>query len=389
MSIIKDLSISAVVAGFVTVLVGFTSSGVIVFQAAQALGANAAQTSSWLWALGVGMALTSIVLSLYYRIPIVTAWSTAGAVMLIDSAQRLSLAEAIGCFMVSGALIAMTGFSGVFSRVMNKIPLALASAMLAGILLRFSLNAFAAIQTNTFLVLAMLAAYLCCRQWQARYGVLAALVVGICVAQSQQTLHWQTVSLTLTQPVAVMPVFSWSAILGVAIPLFIVTMASQNMAGVAAMRSFGFHPPLASIIGWTGIATMMFAPFGAFAISLAAITAAICLSGEAHEQKHKRYVAAICAGLFYLLMAIFADTITYVFSTLPKDLVVALAGIALLSTIGNSLAAALVQETQREAALMTFLVTASGLSLWGISAAFWGICAGVLVLAIQKLTVGR
>ncbi len=383
----KDLSFSALVAGFVTVLVGFSSSGILIFQAAQALGATAAQTSSWLWALCVGMALTSIGLSLRYKTPIATAWSTASAAMLISVASSLTMAEAIGAFIISGLLISLSGFTGVFERVMARVPMSLAAAMLAGILLRFGIGAFTAIQSQPLLVLAMLMSYLLVRQLLPRYAVLVALVVGVLIAQTLGLLHLYDLPVTMVVPVWVAPQFSWHSVIGVAIPLFIVTMASQNMAGAAAIKSFGYHAPISPIVGWTGIATLVFAPFGAFSINLAAITAAICLGREAHEDKQKRYVAAVFAGVFYLIMGLFASAMAALFAAFPHELVVALAGIALLGTIGNGLAAALQQEHEREAALMTFLVTASGLTVWGIGSAFWGLVAGGVVLLISRMHI--
>ena len=386
MSLLKDLSFSAIVAGFVTVLVGFSSSGVLVFQAAQALGASPAQTSSWLWALCMGMAVTSIGLSLRYRIPIATAWSTAAAAMLITMANHLNLAQATGAFMMSGLLIALSGFTGLFERVMARVPMSLASAMLVGILLRFGLEAFAAIQTQALMVVSMLVSYLVLRRFKPRYAVLAALSVGLGLAYLQHSLDFSHLQWTISRPVWVSPVFSVHSFISVAIPLFIVTMASQNMAGVAALRSFGYQPPISPIIGWTGMTTLVFAPFGAFAINLAAITAAICMSQEAHEHKSKRYIAAVFAGIFYFIMGIFAATMTAIFAAFPQELVIALAGIALLGTIGNGLASALQHEHEREAALITFLVTASGVTLMGISSAFWGLIAGGAALFILSAT---
>lgn len=386
MSLLKDLSFSAIVAGFVTVLVGFSSSGVLVFQAAQALGASPAQTSSWLWALCMGMAVTSIGLSLRYRIPIATAWSTAAAAMLITMANHLNLAQATGAFMMSGLLIALSGFTGLFERVMARVPMSLASAMLVGILLRFGLEAFAAIQTQALMVVSMLVSYLVLRRFKPRYAVLAALSVGLGLAYLQHGLDFSHLQWTISRPVWVSPVFSVHSFISVAIPLFIVTMASQNMAGVAALRSFGYQPPISPIIGWTGMTTLVFAPFGAFAINLAAITAAICMSQEAHEYKSKRYMAAVFAGIFYFIMGIFAATMTAIFAAFPQELVIALAGIALLGTIGNGLASALQHEHEREAALITFLVTASGVTIMGISSAFWGVIAGGAALFILSAT---
>ncbi|CAN7543549.1 benzoate/H(+) symporter BenE family transporter [Pseudoxanthomonas sp. LjRoot143] len=382
--LLKDLSLSAIAAGFVTVLVGFASSAVIVFQAAQSLGATPEEISSWMWALGLGMGLTCIGLSLRYRMPVVTAWSTPGAAMLISSAAGLPLSDAIGAFLLSALLIAVCGFSGFFERMISRIPVSLASGMLAGVLLRFGIDAFAAMKTQLGMVLTMFAVYLLARRLLPRYAVILTLLVGIAFAAGLGLLHVEGLSLQLAKPIFTTPTFSFAAIVGIALPLFIVTMASQNVPGVAVIRASGYAIPISSVVGWTGVTNLLLAPFGAFALNLAAITAAICMGREAHEDASRRYVAAIAAGVFYLLVGLFGATVAALFAAFPKELILAIAGIALLGTIGNSLAAALREEADREPALVTFLVTASGLSLGGIGSAFWGLVAGVVTLLVLR-----
>ncbi|MES2071232.1 MAG: benzoate/H(+) symporter BenE family transporter [Pseudomonadota bacterium] len=384
MASLKDFSVSAFIAGFVTVLVGFTSSAVIVFQAASALGATTAQAGSWMWALGVGMGLTCIGLSLRYRIPIATAWSTSGAALLITGAAGVSMQEAIGAFMISALLITISGFSGWFEKVMNRIPMAIASGMLAGILLRFGMDAFTSLKTQFGMVLAMIGSYLLTRRLLPRYAVIAALLVGIAYAAALGILKLGSVQLELATPVFTMPAFSLHALIGIALPLFIVTMASQNLPGVATIRASGYEAPVSPLVGWTGLTTLVLAPLGAFAINLAAITAAICMGREAHEDPSKRYVAALSAGFFYLLVGVFGATVAAVFAAFPRELVLAIAGLALLGTIGNGLLLALKEERDREPALISFLVTASGVSLFGIGSAFWGLVAGGLALLILR-----
>jgi benzoate membrane transport protein len=389
-SLLRDFSLSALATGFVTVLVGFASSAAIVFQAAQSLGATPAQTSSWMWALGLGMGLTCIGLSLRYRVPVVTAWSTPGAAMMIGSVAGLPLSDAVGAFLVSALLIAVAGFSGIFERMINRIPIALASGMLGGVLLRFGLEAFAAMRTQLGLVLAMFAVYLLARRIAPRYAVILTLLVGIAFAAAAGLLKLQGLSLELARPEFVAPTFSFAAIAGIALPLFIVTMASQNVPGVAVIRASGYSVPISPVVGWTGVATLLLAPFGAYALNLAAITAAICMGREAHEDPARRYVASVAAGGFYLLVGLFGATVAALFAAFPKELILGIAGIALLGTIGNSLATALRDESHREPALVTFLVTASGVTLAGIGSAFWGIVFGVVaLLALRPARVTR
>ncbi|WBX94891.1 benzoate/H(+) symporter BenE family transporter [Pseudoxanthomonas mexicana] len=384
--LLKDLSLSAIAAGFVTVLVGFASSAVIVFQAAQSLGATPEEISSWMWALGVGMGLTCIGLSLRYRMPVVTAWSTPGAAMLIGSVAGLPLSDAIGAFLMSALLIAASGFSGFFERMISRIPVSLASGMLAGVLLRFGIDAFAAMKTQLGMVLTMFAVYLLARRLLPRYAVILTLLVGIAFAAGLGLLRVDGLSLQLAKPMFTTPTFSLAAIVGIALPLFIVTMASQNVPGVAVIRASGYAIPISPVVGWTGLVNLLLAPFGAFALNLAAITAAICMGREAHEDAARRYVAAIAAGVFYVVVGLFGATVAALFAAFPKELILAIAGIALLGTIGNSLAAALRDEAEREPALVTFLVTASGLSLAGIGSAFWGLLAGVVTLLVLRRT---
>lgn len=386
-SLRRDLSVPAVVAGLVTVLVGFTSSAAIVFQAGQAAGATPAQLASWMWALGLGMGLTCIALSLRYRIPVVTAWSTPGAAMLTAGAAGLTIEQATGAFVVSAVLITLAGFSGAFERLIHRIPVSIASGMLAGVLLRFGLDACVALETQTGLTLAMLVAYLLMRRWWPRYAVVATLAVGIAVAGTQGLLAWSAVSVQVARPVWVTPAFTVDAIVGVAIPLFIVTMASQNVPGVAVARASGYALPISPVIGWTGTVNVVLAPFGAYALNLAAITAAICMGREAHEDPSRRYVAAVAAGVFYCIVGVFGATVAAVFAAFPHELIAVIAGLALLGTIGNGLAAALADEGERESALLTFLVTASGLSLFGIKSAFWGLVAGIVARLLRARPV--
>ncbi|QLI81353.1 benzoate/H(+) symporter BenE family transporter [Chitinibacter fontanus] len=384
MRLFNDFSLSALVAGFVTVLVGFTSSAVIVFQAAQALHATPTQTASWMWALGLAMGLTCIGLSLRYRVPVVTAWSTPGAALLVTSVAGVSMPEAIGAFIVSGALILLMGLTGWFERAMQRIPMGLASAMLAGVLLRFGFGAFTALQSQWLLALSMIMVYLLLRRWQPRYAIVGVLLVGVLLAAIQGQLHLGGISFALAQPEWTSPEFSWQSLASVALPLFLVTMASQNVPGVTVLHANGYNPPISPIISWTGLTTIVLAPFGAFAINLAAITAAICMGKDAHEEANKRYVASVCAGLMYLLVGIFGATVAALFAAFPKELVMVVAGLALLNIIGNGLALAVRDEQHREAAIITFVVTASGLTLFGIGAAFWGLIAGGIATLVLK-----
>ena len=391
MQFFKDLSLSAFVAGFVAVLVGFTSSVAIVFQAAQSFGATPAQITSWIWALGLGMGLCSLVPSLLLRKPVMVAWSTPGAAVLATAgaAGSFSMGEAVGAFMVCSALVILVGATRALERVADRIPMEIASALLAGVLARFGIQAFAAAQTALPLVLLMVGTYLVARRIAARYAVVVTLVVGILWVLITGQMAWSMEPVRLAMPVFVAPQWSVSAIVSLAIPLFVVTMASQNLPGMAVIRASGYELPVSRLITMTGWASLVLAPFGAFALNFSAITAAICMGPEAHEDRSKRYTAAASCGAIYIVIGLFGALVTGLLTSFPKELVVAIAGIALLSTIGNGLASALRDERHREPALITFLVTLSGITLMDIGSAFWGVVAGSLALFVQQYKQSR
>lgn len=385
MQFFKDVSLSTATAGFVAVLVGFTSSVAIVFQAAQAFNATPAQITSWMWALGLGMGLCSILPSLWLRKPVMIAWSTPGAAVLAVGAAGFSMNEAVGAFMVSAVLITLCGVTGLFEKLMHRIPVAIASALLAGLLTRFGLQGFSAAQSALPLVLLMLAAYLLGKRFVPRYAVPLTLVVAIVYVAARGQFNVSGLQFSLAVPVFTAPVFSLSAAVSLALPLFVVTMASQNLPGVAAIRAAGYDMPLSKIISMTGLATFILAPFGGFALNLSAITAAICMGKEAHPDPARRYTAAVSCGLIYIGIGLFGAMVTALLAAFPKELIAAIAGLALLGTISSGLASALADEKHREAAIITFLVTLSGVVIAGVGSAFWGVVAGSLALFVQNL----
>lgn len=399
MQFFKDLSLSSFTAGFVAVLVGFTSSVAIVFQAAQAFHATPEMIASWMWALGLGMGLCTLVPSLWLKKPVMVAWSTPGAAVLASAGALggFSMSEAVGAFMACAVLITLAGWTGWFERVMNRIPLALASALLAGVLTRFGLSGFAAAQTALPLVLTMLLAYLVGRRWVPRYAVPLTLLVAIVFVAVSAGFSGANIVFGLAKPVFVSPHFTLAALVSLALPLFIVTMASQNLPGVAAIQSAGYGDqraqggdagiPVSKVITLTGLATLLLAPFGGYALNLSAITASICMGPDVHANPARRYTAAVSCGALYVVIGLFGAAITGVLTAFPKELVAAIAGLALLGTIGGALTAALQHEPHREAALITFLVTLSGVVVAGVGSAFWGVVAGALALLVQH--VGR
>lgn len=377
------MSISAVVAGFITVLVGYTSSAAIVFQAATAAGADAAMVGSWIGVLGFGMGVTCIGLSLRYRAPIITAWSTPGAAVLVTALAGADMSAAVGAFLVSGFLIFLSGVTGWFEKIMDRVPLQIAAALLAGVLARFGMEVFVAMEGELILVGTMFLTYLVVRRLSPRYAVIAVFTVGVALAAMMGKFRFDSVSLEITRPVFTAPSFDLAVILGAGIPLFLVTMASQNLPGVSVLRTFGYgRVPVSPLMTTTGLTTLLLAPFGGFAFNLAAITAAICAGPDADPDPDRRYLAGLAAGVFYLLAGIFGATISALFIAFPGALVLAIAGIALLGTITSGLKQAMEDDQWREPALITFIVTLSGVSLFGIGSAFWGLVAGVVAMVL-------
>lgn len=369
--------------GFIAILIGYTSSAVLIFQAAASAGATQAQLGSWLTALGLGMGLTTLGLSVRYRMPILTAWSTPGAALLIACLPGVPMGEIVGAFIASSLLLFLCGFSGLFARVMHRLPLHLANAMLAGVLLRFGLDLCHALALQPLLVGSMAVTFLFGRAWLPRYALPLTLVLGVALAWQLDLLQLQRFELAPVALVWTTPDLSQHSLLGIALPLFLVTMSSQNLPGIAVLRAHGYQPPVSPLVGWTGLTGALLAPFGCYALNLAAITAALCMNQEADPEPQRRYLAAGCAGFCYLLTGLLGATMASLFAALPQPLIMAIAGLALLGTLGQSLQQALQLERDREAAIITFLVTASGVTGFGIGSAFWGLLAGSLALALR------
>ncbi|WP_047528961.1 benzoate/H(+) symporter BenE family transporter [Pseudomonas sp. 11/12A] len=375
--LMRDFSLSAAVAGFIATVISYAGPLVIIFQAADAAHLSRELLSSWVWAISIGSALLGIGLSLRYRVPIIIAWSAPGSALLVALLPGISMNEAVGAYLLSSLIIFLVGISGAFDRVISKLPGAIAAAMLAGILLRFGTGLFVSLQGQPGLVLAMFVTYLVCKRLLPRYAVMAVLVVGCAIAILTGQLHREALVIGLATPVWVTPQFSLSATLNVALPLVMVALTGQFVPGMAVLRASGYATPASPIIACSALGTALLAPFGCHGLNLAAITAAICTGREAHEDPGKRYVAGVVGGLCYLVLGIFGATLVSLFAAFPKELIAALAGLALFAAIAGALANAMAVPHDREAALVTFLTTASGMSLFGLSAAFWGLIFGM------------
>ncbi|HHA2008033.1 TPA: benzoate/H(+) symporter BenE family transporter [Enterobacter mori] len=378
----STLLFPAVLAGFVAVLVGYASSAAIIWQAAAAAGANAHQVAGWMTALGIGMGISTLALSWWYKAPVLTAWSTPGAALLATSLNGVTLAETIGIFIFANALILLCGVTGVFARLMKLIPHSLAAAMLAGVLLRFGLQAFSNLDGHFLLCGSMLAAWLMAKALAPRYAIVATLLVGSAVAWAGGDVVTRDIALSVVMPQFIAPAFTFTSLLSIGVPFFLVTMASQNAPGFATMKASGYPLAASPLIIVTGGLALLLSPFGVFSICIAAITAAICQSPDAHPDAGKRWLAAAAAGAFYLMAGIFGGSIAGLMAALPLSWIQTLAGLALLGTISGSLYQALNLEAERDAAIVTFLMTASGATILGIGSAFWGLVLGGLCYAV-------
>lgn len=378
----KLFNLSHLSAGFTAVLVGYTSSMVIIIQAATSAGATPSQIESWLLALGVTMGLTSIAYSWFYKTPILTAWSTPGAAMLVIASQQYELSVVIGSFVVSGVLILLTGLISPLSRALERIPPQLGTAMLGAILLPFCLGSFQAVSSAPITFLIMFAGFLLAKNTIPRYAMLVLLILGVvcAVVVGDATLNIE--ELSIAQPMWVTPGLDLGAILNLSIPLYIITMLSQNLPGIAMMKSYQYDTPVKPILMGTGITNILSAPFGGFSVNLAAISAAICMTPEVDSDKTQRYRAVVWAGVFYLIAGVFATTVVAIFLSLPDEVTKILAGFALLGTLMMCLQSAFHDEGYRESALFTFLITLSGISFLGVSATLWGLLVGIMHLRL-------
>jgi benzoate membrane transport protein len=388
--VLRDFSVSTITAGFVAALVGLTASIAIVFKAAQVLGADDAMLASWMLAIFVGVGVMTIVPSLYLRMPVMIAYSVpAAAVIATLKPGDYTMAEGVGAFIVSALVIGLFGFTGLFEKLMNRIPISLASALLAGVLTRFAISGFAGAATAPWMVVITTLTYVLVRQFAPRYAVVAVLVAGVVVAIVSKTLKVDELRFSVAKPVFTGPAFTLSALIGIAIPVFIVTMAGQNMPGVAVIRNAKYDMPVSNIIGMSGIGTAVLAPFGAYQLNLSAITSGICMDPSSHEDPARRYTAALANGSVYLIVGIFGTSIIGALKAFPTEFVQIIAALALLPTIGINIAAATADESQREAALITFLVTLSGVTVAKIASPFWGTLAGVGVTLLSMLSGRR
>ncbi|GGX13824.1 benzoate/H(+) symporter BenE family transporter [Streptomyces chryseus] len=375
--VVRDASLSAVLAGLVAVVVSCSGPLMIVLAAADAGRLSNEQTASWVWAACVGSGVTCAALSWRTRMPVITAFSTPGAAVLVGSLGAYPYAEAIGAFLVTGLVMALVGMTGAFGWAMRRVPPGVVAGMLAGVLFSFGAGVFSALDSIPVPVLASLVTYFAVKRWSPRYAVACALFAAVLATAAGPGIHVAAGDITPAVPVFTAPDFSLQAMVGIALPLTVVTMASQNAPGLAVLTAFGYRPDDRTLIGVTGLTTAALSPFGGHGINLAAITAAICTGEEAHPDPRRRYVAGVACGFFYLVTGVCGAALVGLFTAPPADLVAVVAGVALLGAFSTSLAQAVADESGRDAAVVAFLTTASGVTLGGIGSACWGLVLGL------------
>ena len=378
---LRDL-VHPVVAGLISVIVNYGGTFILVFQAAKVAGLSPELTASWVWSVSMGVGITGLVLSWVSREPIITAWSTPAAAFLVVALSTTPYAEAVGAYMISAAAFVLLGLSGCFEKVIRLIPSGVAAGLLAGILLQFGIGAFGGLSVDPLLAGVLIGAYLILKRFSARYAVVGILALGLALLLAGGRVDLSGLSLRLASPVFTMPGFSLNALLSVALPLFLITLTGQYMPGMLVLRNDGFSTSANPIVTLTGFGSLLMAPFGSHAFNIAAITAAICTGKEAHEEPSKRWIAGVAAGVFYMLVGIFGVTLAAVFMAFPATFITTLAGLALLGTIGASLAGAMADTKSREASLVTFLAAAANITLFGIGGAFWGLVIGLFAYVV-------
>jgi benzoate membrane transport protein len=370
-------SLTAWVAGFLAVLISYAGPLVIFVQAAHAGQVPTPQLVSWVWAISMGAGVSGLLLSWWFRLPIITAWSAPGTALLLSLFPGISMSEVVGGYLMAALILIAIGVTGYFEKILAFIPKGIAAGMMAGILFQFGVQAFRSSVGAPLMVFAMLAAYLAGRRWWPRYGIVVVALTGFAVAFASGRTDLGAVSLELARPVFIAPHVGLGVFFSLTVPLVLVSLTGQFLPGMAVLQLAGYHPPTRAVVTGTGLASLAMACFGGITIVLAAITAALCTGKDAHPEPGKRYIAGIANGVFYLIGGTFAASIVTLFAAFPKELIAALAGLALIGAIVSNLRLMSQEGGYLEPSVITFLATASGMSLFGLGAAFWGVVFGM------------
>jgi len=386
---LRDLSISTIIAGLMAVLVSYSGPLAIFFQAAQNAGISVEMMTSWVWAISIGAAVTGIVLSVWFRIPVITAWSAPGTVLLVTLFPELSIHEAVAAYITAAVIIFLIGITGLFDRVVHLIPQGVAAAMMAGILFDFGLGAFQTLDAIPLVAVMMILGFVLFKYISRAYFLVLMVGLGIILSVTALDADLSQLEWRLASPTLIMPEWSWNSTLGLALPLVIVSLTGQFLPGFTILKASGYDFASRPIISLLSLVSIPTAFFGGITTVIAAITASICTSPDAHENPDKRYIAGVANGVFYLLGGILAGSIVLFFTSFPTEMIAIIAGLALLGAISNSLSAALEDRQHLDASLITFMVTASGISMLGVGSAFWGVVLGSAVHLLQGALQAR
>jgi len=386
---LRDLSLSTIIAGLMAVLVSYSGPLAIFFQAAQNAGISVEMMTSWVWAISIGAAITGIALSLWFRIPVITAWSAPGTVLLVTLFPELSINEAVAAYITAAVIIFLIGITGLFDKVVQMIPKGVAAAMMAGILFDFGLGAFRALDSVPLVTSVMILGFVLFKFVSRAYFLVLMVVLGVVLSVTALDANLSQLEWRLASPTLIMPEWSWSSTLGLALPLVIVSLTGQFLPGFTILKASGYRFASRPIVSMLSLVSIPTAFFGGITTVIAAITASICTSPDAHENPDKRYWAGIANGVFYLIGGILAGSIVLFFTSFPSEMIAIIAGLALLGAISNSLSAALEDKAHLDASLITFMATASGVSIFGIGSAFWGVVLGSAVYALTEVLKAR
>jgi benzoate membrane transport protein len=386
---LRDLSVSTIMAGLMAVLVSYSGPLAIFFQAAQNAGISVEMMASWVWAISIGAAVTGIVLSLWFRIPVITAWSAPGTVLLVALFPELSINEAVAAYITAAVIIFLVGITGLFDKVVQLIPKGVAAAMMAGILFDFGLGAFRTLDSVPLVTCAMILGFVLFKFVSRAYFLVLMVLMGLVLSVTALDANLSQLEWRLASPILITPNWSWSSTLGLALPLVIVSLTGQFLPGFTILKASGYSFASKPIVSMLSLVSIPTAFFGGITTVIAAITASICTSADAHENPDKRYWAGVANGVFYLIGGILAGSIVLFFTSFPSEMIAIIAGLALLGAISSSLSTALEDKVHLDAAVITFMVTASGISILSIGSAFWGVLLGSVVYTLQELLRAR
>jgi benzoate membrane transport protein len=373
----KDFSASAAIAGLIALMATYSGPVLILVEAAKAGNLSPGILSTWIFAVSIGAGITGLYLSLKFKVPVIGAWSTPGVALLIYGLTVYPFNEVVGCYLILTILVTLIGYSGLFSRLISILPTHLLSAMIAGVLFQFCVKIFQSLQDFPNIVLPIVVSYVIFRRLLPRYAVAIALLIGILFSIPNLDLTHSSINLSFVSPEMTLPSFSLNALLGLGLPLFLLSL-TQFATSIHILRNAGYDVLPTKIVGFNGLVSIPLSLFGSSGSNPAAIVGALCASAECHDDLNKRYISGLVCGAGYILIGIFGASIVSLFSLLPGALVTSLAGLALLGTLVSSLTSAISDEKHRDPSLITFLVTVSGMSFLGLGSALWGLLFGLI-----------